>query len=56
MPIYNYECKLCDIVYEFTASMTDSTERVCAECGDPLKKVFSAPVINFKGDGWGKDA
>jgi putative FmdB family regulatory protein len=56
MPIYTFECVVCDVVYELTLPITDNSRHECKECGEILRKVFSAPVITFKGEGWGKDA
>jgi predicted nucleic acid-binding Zn ribbon protein len=33
--------------------MFDSHEELCEYCKVPLKKGFTAPLVTFKGGGWG---
>ncbi len=52
MPTYHYRCKNCN--YDFTEqqSFTDDPITVCPECGEEqVRKVYSAPPIEFKGSG-----
>jgi putative FmdB family regulatory protein len=53
MPIYEYECKKCGRRFEFLQRFGDEPKTVCT-CGEggELKRVISAPAIQFKGNGW----
>ncbi len=52
MPKYEYACKSCGERLEVVQSFTDAPVAECPTCGGPLRKVFSAPAIAFKGSGF----
>lgn len=52
MPKYEYACKSCGQHLEVTQSFSDAPLTECETCGGPLRKVFSAPAITFKGSGF----
>ncbi|ADP39384.1 zinc ribbon domain-containing protein [Gardnerella sp. DNF00354] len=53
MPTYHYRCKQCGYDFSEYQSFEDDPITVCPKCGKPeLRKVFSAPPINFKGSGF----
>lgn len=52
MPKYEYACKSCGQRLEVTQSFSDAPLTECEACGGPLRKVFSAPAITFKGSGF----
>jgi len=52
MPIYEYECRSCGKRTELLQRMADPPLAVCPECGGEVKKLFSAPAVQFKGSGW----
>lgn len=52
MPKYEYACKSCGERLEVRQSFTDAALTECPACGGPLRKVFSAPAITFKGSGF----
>lgn len=54
MPTYEYECVSCNIRYEVERAMSDTSEPIC--CSYPMRQIYHAPGISFKGTGWGKDA
>ena len=54
MPTYQYRCKECDHELEVVQSFTDDPLDTCPECGGPLKKVYGAVGISFKGSGFYK--
>ena len=54
MPTYQYRCKECDHEFEIVQSFTDEPLDTCPECGGPLKKVYGAVGISFKGSGFYK--
>jgi putative FmdB family regulatory protein len=50
MPLYDYVCENSH-TKEIAHGMTDAPRMYC-HCGKPLKKAVSAPVVNFKGEGF----
>lgn len=54
MPKYEYACKSCGERLEVVQKFTDDPLTECPACGGPLRKVFSAPAITFKGSGFYK--
>lgn len=52
MPIYEYQCKDCGDRIEEMQKMSDPPLTTCKECGGELKKLISAPAVQFKGEGW----
>jgi putative FmdB family regulatory protein len=67
MPTYEYRCQTCDLNFDVVQSFSEDTLAKCptkksgkspAACASPgrgkVSKVFSAPGITFKGDGFYK--
>ena len=54
MPTYDYKCRECEHAFEIQQSFTDDALTECPECGGPLRKVFGAVGISFKGSGFYK--
>lgn len=52
MPTYEYACRECGNHLEVVQSFTDDPLETCERCGGPLRKVFSAAGIIFKGSGY----
>ena len=52
MPIYEYLCTKCCARFEVVQKSSEARLRRCEKCGSPLKKLVSAPAIQFKGNGW----
>jgi putative FmdB family regulatory protein len=52
MPIYEYECRSCGKRTELLQRMGDPPLAACPDCGGEVKKLFSAPAVQFKGTGW----
>ena len=52
MPIYEYQCQQCDRRLETLQRISEPPLTTCPECGGELKKLFSAPAFQFKGEGW----
>ena len=52
MPLYEYECQACKKRFEVIQKFSDALQTVCEDCGGTLKKLLSAPAIQFKGTGW----
>ena len=46
MPIYQYECATCRVVYETLHGMNDPPVERCPKCAGALARLLSAPRIN----------
>lgn len=55
MPVYEYECKKCDKVFEVQQKMNDAPLSGCPECLSPVKKLISLNSFQLKGGGWYAD-
>ena len=51
MPTYDYKCENGHS-HAQTRRLTEPAITICPECKQELKRVFTAPVVNFKGDGF----
>jgi putative FmdB family regulatory protein len=50
MPLYDYECKTCDLMFEVSRSFKDADLGAdCPTCFEPAKRVLSAPMTYTKG-------
>ncbi|HEX9458294.1 MAG TPA: zinc ribbon domain-containing protein [Thermoanaerobaculia bacterium] len=54
MPIYEYQCTKCNDRMEVIQKFTDPPYAACTKCGGEVKKLASAPAIQFKGSGFYK--
>jgi putative FmdB family regulatory protein len=54
MPIYEYQCTKCNDRTEVIQKFTDPPYAACEKCGGEVKKLMSAPAIQFKGSGFYK--
>jgi|SRR6185436_11054230 len=54
MPIYEYQCTECGERAEIIQNFSDPPHTICSNCGGAMKKLFSAPAIQFKGSGFYK--
>ncbi len=52
MPIYEYRCDSCETTVEKRQRFSDPLLTECEICGGPLRKLMSAPGLQFKGSGW----
>ena len=55
MPVYEYECKECDKVFEVQQRMSDDPLTNCPECDGPVRKLVSMSSFQLKGGGWYAD-
>jgi putative FmdB family regulatory protein len=55
MPIYEYQCTKCNDRTEVIQKFTDPPYAVCDKCGGDVRKLMSAPAIQFKGSGFYKN-
>lgn len=52
MPLYEYQCQKCGKRLEAIQKLHEETLKICPHCGGDLKKLISAPAIQFKGSGF----
>lgn len=52
MPLYEYQCKLCEERLEAIQKFSDPLYTQCPKCGGELKKLISSSAIQFKGSGF----
>ncbi len=52
MPLYEYECLKCGKRTELLQRLDDAPLAACPQCGGEVKKLLSAPAVQFKGSGW----
>jgi putative FmdB family regulatory protein len=52
MPIYEYACQSCGKRTELLQSLSAPPLAACPQCGGEVKKLISAPAVQFKGSGW----
>jgi putative FmdB family regulatory protein len=45
MPIYEYECAPCTVIYQVRQSMNDPPLGRCPKCGAAVTRLLSAPRI-----------
>lgn len=58
MPIYEFECSDCEIVYEsMSLTVKDELQKPCPKCHKMNDKLISESSFHLKqgGVGWGKD-
>lgn len=55
MATYDFRCEMCQLVEAVTRAMTDQFPRdpYCPNCLIPMKRLFTAAPIHFKGKDWG---
>jgi putative FmdB family regulatory protein len=52
MPLYEYECEACGATFEVIQKFSDHSVDTCRTCGGKVRRLLSAPAIQFKGTGW----
>jgi putative FmdB family regulatory protein len=52
MPLYEYKCSKCGVLFEVIQKVTDFPLKKCIHCGGAVTKTISVPAIQFKGRGW----
>lgn len=52
MPLYEYLCESCGRTVEALESFSGKRLSICDRCGGRLKRLISAPSVQFKGSGW----
>ena len=54
MPLYEYQCQKCGERVEIIQRVSDKPYSHCPKCGGDMKKLISAPAIQFRGSGFYK--
>jgi len=52
MPLYDYKCARCGEVFEVKQKFSDPPLTVHEGCGGEVRRLLSAPALQFKGSGW----
>jgi putative FmdB family regulatory protein len=52
MPVYEYKCDACGIVFEAMQKFSDAPLTDCNACGGPVRKQISQTAFTLKGGGW----
>jgi putative FmdB family regulatory protein len=52
MPLYDYRCEKCGETFEVRQKFSDTPLTVHEGCGGEVKRLLSAPALQFKGTGW----
>lgn len=52
MPIYEYECLQCGKRTELLQRLDEAPLANCPQCNGEVRKLVSAPAVQFKGSGW----
>jgi len=52
MPVYEYQCHDCRVVFEAHRKFSDEPLTVCATCGGRVEKIISLSGFALKGSGW----
>jgi len=47
MPLYEYECGSCRIIYQMRRGMNDEPLKACPTCSGPVRRLISAPNLNL---------
>ena len=55
MPVYEYECKECDKVFEVQQRIAEEPLKNCPTCQGEVKKLMSMSSFQLKGGGWYAD-
>lgn len=52
MPMYEYQCEKCGLVFEARQKFSDAPLSECRDCQGPVKKLISQAGFSLKGGGW----
>ena len=56
MPTYDYRCPKCSMRMVVIRRLQEKERKpICANDATELVREYQAPVVQFKGTGWGKD-
>jgi putative FmdB family regulatory protein len=52
MPMYEYRCDACDLIFEARQKFADPPLESCQSCGGSVQKLISRTGFALKGGGW----
>jgi putative FmdB family regulatory protein len=52
MPVYEYQCHSCGLVFEAMQKFSDAPLSACKSCGGAVSKLISHTAFSLKGGGW----
>ena len=52
MPLYDYKCHSCGVVFEVRQKFSDALLTIHKDCGGALERLISASALRFKGSGF----
>lgn len=52
MPLYEYLCDACGRTIEAIQGFSEPPLTICDRCGGNVRRLLSAPAVQFKGSGW----
>jgi putative FmdB family regulatory protein len=52
VPLYDYKCTNCELLYEVREGFDAPSRQACPSCGAVAKRVLHAPPVVFKGSGF----
>jgi putative FmdB family regulatory protein len=52
MPMYEYQCDACGLVFEARQKFSDAPLAECTSCGGSVKKIVSKTAFSLQGGGW----
>ncbi|MBV9057499.1 MAG: zinc ribbon domain-containing protein [Candidatus Eremiobacteraeota bacterium] len=52
MPLYDYACTRCGRTHEVRHGFDETYDAPCEACGAPVRRVFNAAPVVFKGSGF----
>lgn len=47
MPVYEYACEPCRVIYQVRHGMYEAPLQTCQRCGGAVKRLISAPNLNL---------
>jgi putative FmdB family regulatory protein len=48
MPVYEYECEPCRVIYEVRQALSDAPLTTCPRCRGKVDRLMSPPNLNLK--------
>lgn len=54
MPMYEYKCMDCGLIFEARQKFSEPPLTECRECGGAVSKLISQTGFALRGDGWYK--
>jgi len=49
---YDYKCSCGEVATVSRSIKDEENVPLCPKCQQPMQRVYSAPLIDFKGTGW----